>query len=69
MVDTKWVELVTVYSNLPVNGDRMPAKWADKSEAKVFIHDTMGLNGIFGLRILGRPYILGGCLCLGLILL
>ena len=44
-VDTKWAELVTVYSDFPVKGDKMSAKLAEKSYAKVFTHDTIGLSG------------------------
>ena len=44
-VETKWAELVTVYSDFPVKGNKMLAKSADKSYAKVFTHDTIGLSG------------------------
>ena len=54
-MDTKWAELVTVYSDFPVKGDRMLAKKADKSYAKVFTHDTIGLSGTLALWILGKP--------------
>ena len=36
-------------SELPVKGDKMLAKKADKSYAKVFTQDTMGLNGMLAL--------------------
>ena len=29
------------------------------------MHDTIGYNGTVGLCILGNPYILGGCFCVG----
>ena len=54
-VDTKWAEFVTVYSDFPVKGDKMLAKWADKSYAKVFTHDTIGLSGALALWIFGKP--------------
>ena len=48
-------------SELPVRGDKMLAKKADKSYAKVLTRDTIGLSG--------KLRILGGCLFRGLILL
>ena len=61
-----WTELGTVKSELPVGGDRMLARWADKSYARVFTHDTIGLRGI-SCKFFDK--VLGCCLCRGLILL
>jgi len=36
-----------VKSKLPVKEDKMLAKKANKSYAKVFTHDAIGLNGIY----------------------
>ena len=47
MMDAKWTEVVTVKSELPVKGDKMLAKKVDKSYAKVFTQETIGLNGVF----------------------
>ena len=44
-VETKGAELVTVYSEFPVKEDKMLARLADKSYAKVFRHDKIGLRG------------------------
>ena len=54
-VDMKWAELITVYSDFPVKGNKMLAKSADKSYAKVFTHDTIGLSGTSALWIFGKP--------------
>ena len=54
-VDTMWAELVTVYSDFPIKGDKMSAKEADKSYAKVFTHDTIGLCGTLAVWIFGKP--------------
>ena len=61
-VDTKWAELVTVYSDFPVKGDKMLAKYADKSYAEGFMQDTIGLSGTSVLWIFSKTLILGGCL-------
>ena len=55
MMDAKWAELVTVKSELPVKGDKMLPRKADKSYAKVFTQDTIGLNGMLASWILGKP--------------
>ena len=44
-MDTKRAELVTVCSEFPVKEDKMLARQEDKSYAKVFRHDTIGLSG------------------------
>ena len=56
-------------SDFPVKGDKMLAKYADKSYAKVFMQDTIGLSGTSVLWIFSKTLILGGCLCQGLIFL
>ena len=49
-----------VKSELPIEGDKMLAKKADKSFAKVLTHDTIGLSGMSALWILGKPlFVLG----------
>ena len=55
MTDVKWAELVTVKSELPVRGDKMLAKKVDASYTKVLTQDTIGLNGVLALWILGKP--------------
>ena len=55
MMDVKIAELVTMKTELPVKGDKMLAKKADKSYAKVFMQETIGLNGMLALWILGKP--------------
>ena len=55
MVDTKWAGLFNVKSVLPVKGNKMLAKKADKSYAKVLTHDTIGLRGMSALWIFGKP--------------
>ena len=46
MMDEKLAELVAVKSELPDKGDKILAKKADKSYAKVFTQDTIGLNSM-----------------------
>jgi len=41
-------------TELPVKGDKMLAKKADKSYAKVFMQETIGLNGMLALWILSK---------------
>ena len=36
--------MVNTNSDFPVKGDKMLAKYADKSYAKVFTHNTIGLS-------------------------
>ena len=55
MMDANWAELVTMKSELPVKGDMMLAKKADKSCTKVFMQDLIGLNSMLALWILGKP--------------
>ena len=54
MMDVKLAELVTMKTELPVKGDKMLAKKADKSYAKVFMQETIGLNGMLALWILSK---------------
>ena len=54
MKDVKLAELVTMKTELPVKGDKMLAKKADKSYAKVFMQETIGLNGMLALLILSK---------------
>ena len=42
-------------SELPVRGDKMLAKKADKSYAKVLTKDTIVISGVLALWILGKP--------------
>ena len=48
--------MVNTNSDFPVKGDKMLAKYADKSYAKVFMHNTIGLSGTSVLWIFGRLY-------------
>ena len=50
----KWAELGTVKSESAVEGDKMFAKKAKKSQAKVFTKDTIDLNGTSA--FLDKPY-------------
>ena len=47
--------MVNTNSDFPVKGDKMLAKYADKSYAKVFTHNTIGLSGTSVLWIFGKP--------------
>ena len=46
--------MVNTNSDFPVKGDKMLAKYADKSYAKVFTHNTIGLSGTSVLWIFGK---------------
>ena len=50
------VSLLMVDTNcdFPVEGDKLSAKYADQSYAKVFMHGMIGLSGISGLWIFGK---------------
>lgn len=46
--------MVNTNSDFPVKGDKMLAKYADKSYAKVFMHNTIGLSSTSVLWIFGK---------------
>lgn len=54
MIDRKWAKLNTIKSELPLSKDKMLAKWEDKSYAKLFKYDTIGVRGISALWIISK---------------